>query len=53
MAKQRMAGQAMQEVPEGLDPKLVKQAAKGNKWGDKDQRRYDKLAGPHWSESST
>lgn len=47
MAKQRMAGQAMQGVPEGLDPKLVKQAAKGKKWGDNDQRRYDKLAGTY------
>ena len=47
MANQRMAGQAMQGVPEGLDPKLVKQAARGKKWGDNDQRRYDKLAGTY------
>ena len=45
MSKQRMAGQAMQGVPKGLDPKLVKQAAKGKQWGEQDQKRYDVLAG--------
>ena len=28
---------------EGLDPRLVKKARKGNKWGERDQARYDKL----------
>ena len=45
MSKQRMAGQAIQGIPEGLDPKLVKQAARGKKWGEQDQKRYDLLAG--------
>ena len=45
MAKQRMAGQAIQGVPEGLDPKLVKQAGRGKKWGEQDQKRYDTLSG--------
>lgn len=47
--KQRMAGQAMQGVPEGLDPKLVKQAARGKKWTEQDQKRYDVLTGDRLS----
>ena len=28
---------------EGLNPNLVKKAQRGNKWGKRDQARYDKL----------
>ena len=52
MSKQRMAGDKIdlshiQNLPKGLDPELVKQAHRGQGWGEQDQRRYDKLAGTH------
>ena len=35
----------IENLPDGLDPELVKQAHRGKGWGAQDQRRYDKLKG--------
>ena len=40
-----MANQSISGIPEGLDQKLVKQVARGKKWGDSDQHRYDIASG--------
>ena len=32
-------------IPKGLDQKVAKASMRGNRWGDNDQRRYDKAMG--------
>ena len=35
----------IQNLPEGLDPKIVKQTHQGKGWGEQDQKRYDVAIG--------
>ena len=54
MSNQRMAGDKIdlshiQNLPKGLDPELVKQAHRGQGWGEQDQKRYDVLKGKRLS----
>lgn len=51
--KERASKDIDREVPDGLDPDLVKEVMKGGDWGNKDMRRYEEAYDKKYGNSSS